>query len=441
MQGVPSQEYPSNFVFRRGPNRDVTLLLNVYVDDLTLAGGCQDIQDQFWDALKTRIKIDPPEYITEKGTKILGRIHKIKRTPEVNRLTYDMTAYAKGIVEFFCEVTDVPKEKLRSVTTPCLPEANMCDEELDNEGQLSKFASRILMRCLWLSRLCRPDIAFAVQRLASRVTRWTKWEDRQTYRLVSYLHSTCNHVLKLTVDPSQQPSLHVFMDSNFASCPYTAKSTSGIVYVIKSGIQHYPVMWQSKKQSSTARSTAEAELIAFASALFGESLHLHTMLETLTESNVQIVFEQDNQATITILEAGYSAELRGANRVHTAGLLYVRGPTCKFFNQSYAAYALARSIEPVMHCCTIDWLLINLQQCHWLKLFVCAVSAHMPEINVLCAHSDRGFHHVQIEGGVVETHEKQPSMMVAISFCLLRQKQVRSAASRCDCIYILKTLT
>ena len=79
-------------------------------------------------------------------------------------------------------------------------------------------------------------------------------------------------------------------------------------------------MWQSKKQSSTARSTTEAELIAFASALFGESLHLHTMLETLTEFKVEIVFEQDNQATITILEAGYSAKLRGANRVHRVNI-------------------------------------------------------------------------------------------------------------------------
>ena len=49
MQGVPIQEYPSNFLFRRGPNRDVTLLLNIYVDDLILVGGCQDTQDQFWD--------------------------------------------------------------------------------------------------------------------------------------------------------------------------------------------------------------------------------------------------------------------------------------------------------------------------------------------------------------------------------------------------------
>ena len=47
MQGVPIPEYPSNFLFRRGPNRNVTLLLNIYVDDLTLAGGCQDIQNQF----------------------------------------------------------------------------------------------------------------------------------------------------------------------------------------------------------------------------------------------------------------------------------------------------------------------------------------------------------------------------------------------------------
>ena len=109
--------------------------------------------------------------------------------------------------------------------------------------------------------------------------------DISSCQLFAFNLQSCYEVV--TVDPSQQPSLHVLTDSDFASCPYTAKSTSGIVYVIKSGDQHYPVMWQSKKQSSIARSTTEAELIAFASALFGESLHLHTMLETLTESKVE----------------------------------------------------------------------------------------------------------------------------------------------------------
>lgn len=168
MNGVPIEEFPSNFVFRRGPNQEFTLILNIYVDDLTLA------------ALKTRIKIDPPEFIDEKGTKILGRIHKIERTSNVNTLTYDMTAYNKGIVEFFCEMTGVSKDKFRRVSTPRIPESNMTNEELGQVGELSAFASRILMRCLWLSRLARPDIAFAAQRLSSRVTRWTRWEDRQT---------------------------------------------------------------------------------------------------------------------------------------------------------------------------------------------------------------------------------------------------------------------
>ena len=126
--------------------------------------------------------------------------------------------------------------------------------------------------------------------------------------------------MKLTVDPNQQPSLHVFTDSDFASCPYTAKSTSGIVYVIRTGECSYPVVWQSKKQGSTARSTTEAELIAFAGALFGETMHLHTLLEVLLEYRILIHFQQDNQATITIVKAGYSAKLRGANRVHRVNL-------------------------------------------------------------------------------------------------------------------------
>ena len=65
----------------------------------------------------------------------------------------------------------------------------------------------------------------------------------------------------------------------------------------------------------TARSTTEAELMAFAGALFGETLHLHTI-----ESKVDILFEQDNQATITVVKAGYSAKLLGANRVHRVNL-------------------------------------------------------------------------------------------------------------------------
>jgi hypothetical protein len=92
-------------------------------------------------------------------------------------MTYDMRSYSKGTISFYCEITGMRQEKLRKVSTPCLPENQATDEELAHEGEMHAFAARILMKCLWLSRLARPDISFAVQRLASRITRWTKWED------------------------------------------------------------------------------------------------------------------------------------------------------------------------------------------------------------------------------------------------------------------------
>ena len=193
----------------------------------------------------------------------------------------------------------------------------MTDEELAHEGEMHAFEARILMRCLWLSRLARPDISFAVQRLASRITRWIKWEDdRQKLRLVSCPNSTCEYVMRAAVEPDQAPTLLVYIDGDFASCPYTSKSISGIVCVLQTGSSYFPLLWSSKKQSSTARSTTEAELIACASGLFGKALNLHTMIESLTEVRVPVSFQQDNQAAITVVQSGYSAKLRHAGRVH-----------------------------------------------------------------------------------------------------------------------------
>ena len=200
MGGVQLESYPSNFIFRYGDNSEHTLILNIYVDDLTLAGGNKEVQTQFWKDLKFRVKIDPEQYIDGDGVKILGRVHSIQRNPTQVVMTYDMRSYSKGIISFYCEITGMRQEKLRKVSTPCLLENQTTDEELAHEGEMHAFAARILMKCLWLSRLARPDISFAVQRLASRITRWTKWEDRQMLRLVSYLNSTSKYVMLLQLN-------------------------------------------------------------------------------------------------------------------------------------------------------------------------------------------------------------------------------------------------
>ena len=249
--------------------------------------------------IQTESAFGPEEYISEKRTKILGRLHSVSRTPKqiTMTMTYDMRSYAQGIIDLYCELSGTLQEKLKSAPpTPCLPELSMSDAGFMREGVLHKHAARILMRCLWLSRPARPDISLAVGRLTTRVSKWTAWEDRQTLRLICYLTSTRNHVFRASVDPNEKPELLVFADSDFASCPYTCRSTSGVIYVIRTGEAYLPILWSSRKQGSTARSTTEAELIAFASALFGEALNLHAMAEYITDMAVPVRFESCNHS-------------------------------------------------------------------------------------------------------------------------------------------------
>jgi hypothetical protein len=77
-----------------------------------------------------------------------------------------------------------------------------------------------------------------------------------------------------------------------------AKSTSGIVIGVQTGEAFFPLFWQSKKQSSVARSTSESESIALAATLFGETLHIQEMLQHLFEVSVPVALEQDDEAVI-----------------------------------------------------------------------------------------------------------------------------------------------
>ena len=199
--GEPIPSFPSNFVFRRTSNGQHTLLLNIYVDDCTLAGGTAEIQQKFWGELRQKVKLEPEEFISNHGTKILGRLHSLNRNPNQITMTYDMRSFTQGIIDLYCELTGTPVDKLRQAITPCLPESSMTDTDFETEGILHKHAARILMRCLWLSRLSRPDISFAVGRLTTRASKWTAWEDRQTLRLISYLNSTKGHMMRAAVEP------------------------------------------------------------------------------------------------------------------------------------------------------------------------------------------------------------------------------------------------
>ena len=258
----------------------------MYVDDLTLCGH-KSCHESFLTALRTEVKLDPETSMQDKsGALILGRRHFSKSADGHTTCAFDMRSYTRQDVGDYCKLADFGINKLRAVPTPHLPESAMTDDDMSQPGQLHKHASRVLMRALWLSWLCRPDLGFIIARLASRVTTWSRFEDKQLDRCIAYLHGTCDNVLQGEVTFNQKPMIEVYTDADFASCPHTAKSMPGVFICVSTGERSFPIHWYSKKRSSVARSIPEAELIALASGLFGELYNTHSMLEQLIEDVV-----------------------------------------------------------------------------------------------------------------------------------------------------------
>ena len=68
------------------------------------------------------------------------------------------------------------------VSSPCLDDHQFKKEELGSVGELSKVCSQIVLKCLYLARIGRPDILWSVIKLARTVTKWTQhvtddWQD------------------------------------------------------------------------------------------------------------------------------------------------------------------------------------------------------------------------------------------------------------------------
>ena len=59
------------------------------------------------------MKTDPEQYLVHEGVKILGRVRSIHRNPTQVIVKYDMQSYVKGIVNFYCEITDTNPDKLK----------------------------------------------------------------------------------------------------------------------------------------------------------------------------------------------------------------------------------------------------------------------------------------------------------------------------------------
>ena len=165
------------------------------------------------------------------------------------------------------------------------------------------------------------------------MTKWTRADDKRLRRLIGYMkRSRKFHLRGYVGDSLENCQLHLYVDADFCGEIEHTKSNSGMFLVMVGPNTWFPLAWQSKRQSSTARSTTEAELISLAKAFFPHAIPMLNLFDILiahTGKKMHLVIHEDNQATIKVIENGWSAKLAHVGRVHKIDIGSVHEQICK----------------------------------------------------------------------------------------------------------------
>jgi hypothetical protein len=141
----------------------------------------------------------------------------------------------------------------------------------------------------------RPDISFAVQTLAQYTCDPKPIHWSAVKRIFRYLKGTQSHALTYRRGEESTSRLKIYCDADWASNA-DRKSISGYIFTLAGTA----VAWSSKKQSTIALSTAEAEYIAATHAAKQVLWHRSLFRELSIDQPETSIIYSDNQAAIAI---------------------------------------------------------------------------------------------------------------------------------------------
>ena len=191
-------------------------------------------------------------------------------------------------------------------------------------GNLGKIASRVLMKVLYGARMARYDLLKVTTSLAQRVTQWDEQCDKELHRLMCYIASSINVRMHGYVGDNQDGwSLDLFGDADFAGCKETRRSTTGVFHRIVGKYTRFPIAGVAKRQGAVSHSTPEAEIVAYAYAIRTEGLPVMDLMNAVIGRDPDLMFHEDNTATIRIIETGRSGALRHLLRTHAVNLQWL----------------------------------------------------------------------------------------------------------------------
>jgi hypothetical protein len=268
-------------------NKDgIYLALAIYVDDIIIISNNQDYRNKLVSKMQESFKLID----SGQATWILGMsIKQDKDNIYINQQKYINDILKKYKMEN-CKPQPIPivKEELLKKT----PSPKSKDEKVDKHTYMQMVGSLI-----YLSTISRPDIAFAVSKIAQNMSNPTQHDWVRAKRILRYLQGTKD--IQLCFSKNGNSELIGYSDADWAGAT-NRKSTGGYLFMLAGA----PISWSSKLQDTTALSTMEAELISNCEAT-KEAYLLKQLLSDLNyEIKSPINIFTDNQSTIKFIENG-----------------------------------------------------------------------------------------------------------------------------------------
>jgi hypothetical protein len=129
-----------------------------------------------------------------------------------------------------------------------------------NEGEVNPqrrtLFQQIIGSLLYIMLGTRPDIAFAVTKLAQHAANPSQEHLDKAKYILRYLAGTAKYALVL--NGASNKGLIAYTDSDYAADPVKRRSTTGYLLKLADGI----ISWQSRAQKTIALSATEAEYMA-----------------------------------------------------------------------------------------------------------------------------------------------------------------------------------
>jgi hypothetical protein len=229
----------------------VRIIVPVFVDDMTVVTKSKSDIDRFFTQLEKHIKIRRLGKISS----ILGV--KVERDREKRTIHLSQKQYIINMLERYgfadCSTVSTPIDPGVSLTLEQCPKTAEEKEEMRSVPYISAIGSII-----YLAISTRPDISFAVGRLARYNANPGPAHWQAVKHLFRYLKGTMDYKLSLAPDITTSELFVGYSDADYGGCKDTGYSTGGYVMKMGSGA----ISWRSKLQDLVVSSTTEAEYVA-----------------------------------------------------------------------------------------------------------------------------------------------------------------------------------